>query len=522
MSERRLVGLLVVLAMSAVALADDWPQWRGPRRSGVAADSPALVDAFGEGGPKKVWESEPLHGPGGGGYGSVAVADGRAYVFADWGYNVPKEERIFEKGHLRNHGYLPDIPAELSKQIEAARTSEERKKLDRRAVNPWVETWLKKNITKETRKYRGAAQARLRAGEKAVPLDVLAKLTPIVDKPFPNQTTLETWFKNNDIDDATMREATKWVRKTTPLSKDFLVCLDAKTGKTLWKTEVPSRAGQTHEASGTPAVADGRVYAVTASSTVVCLDATTGRKVWEKTPFGKPTPVHSSVLVADGVVVVSANGTVGLDAQTGEALWKAKRLYANNSSPVAWASGGKTFALINSRQLTCLDIKSGEVAWKVPGGGSATPAIAGDYLAGLLRKKLVVYKLAAEKAEKLWTMAFKEDYASPVIFKDHVYAIGAPGGKKEGRAVCVELTTGKVKWDAPVPGAPNCASPLVADGKLVTYAKGELLLAKASPGAYAELARAKIGGNGWSSPALVDGKLFCRIVSKVFCYDLAK
>lgn len=44
-------------AMAAVA---DWNQWRGPLRNGVVLKSPALADSWGESGPVKVWESEPI------------------------------------------------------------------------------------------------------------------------------------------------------------------------------------------------------------------------------------------------------------------------------------------------------------------------------------------------------------------------------------------------------------------------------------------------------------------------------
>src|SRR5262245_54995660 len=52
----------------------DWPQWRGPFRDGF---SPAkgLLDQWPAGGPKVVWR-KPIKG----GYSSVSIANGRAYV----------------------------------------------------------------------------------------------------------------------------------------------------------------------------------------------------------------------------------------------------------------------------------------------------------------------------------------------------------------------------------------------------------------------------------------------------------
>ena len=64
--------------------SDEWPQWRGPDRTGVAHNSPPLASAWPDGGPKKVWEVHPAHvarGAYAGGHSCPVVAGGRAYMF---------------------------------------------------------------------------------------------------------------------------------------------------------------------------------------------------------------------------------------------------------------------------------------------------------------------------------------------------------------------------------------------------------------------------------------------------------
>src|SRR4051812_12411583 len=58
----------------ALARADDWPQWLGPKRDGVWREK-GVLDKFPKGGPKKVW-SEKV----GGGYAGPAVAGGKVFV----------------------------------------------------------------------------------------------------------------------------------------------------------------------------------------------------------------------------------------------------------------------------------------------------------------------------------------------------------------------------------------------------------------------------------------------------------
>jgi outer membrane protein assembly factor BamB len=70
----RVIALFAVLFSAPVAAADDWPQWMGPHRDGVWAET-GLLEQFPKGGPKKLW-SVPI----GGGYAGPAVVGDRVYV----------------------------------------------------------------------------------------------------------------------------------------------------------------------------------------------------------------------------------------------------------------------------------------------------------------------------------------------------------------------------------------------------------------------------------------------------------
>jgi len=70
----RTTAILALLLASAVARADDWPQWMGPNRDGVWAET-GIVEKFPAGGPKVMWKA-----PVGGGYSGPAVANGKVYV----------------------------------------------------------------------------------------------------------------------------------------------------------------------------------------------------------------------------------------------------------------------------------------------------------------------------------------------------------------------------------------------------------------------------------------------------------
>src|SRR4051812_11977128 len=90
---RYLAGFVLPLALST-SLQADWPQWRGPHRDGVDADSPPLVRELPEKGLKPLWLNKEVTREGrGDGWSSPVVAENRVYFF---GHNSgKKEEYVF-------------------------------------------------------------------------------------------------------------------------------------------------------------------------------------------------------------------------------------------------------------------------------------------------------------------------------------------------------------------------------------------------------------------------------------------
>src|SRR4051812_36358680 len=77
MSRCTLSLVLVCLATQTVK-ADDWPQWRGPDRTGVSKET-GLLKSWLEKGPKLLWETKGA----GGGFASVAISKGKIFTLGD-------------------------------------------------------------------------------------------------------------------------------------------------------------------------------------------------------------------------------------------------------------------------------------------------------------------------------------------------------------------------------------------------------------------------------------------------------
>ncbi|HVC93432.1 MAG TPA: PQQ-binding-like beta-propeller repeat protein [Pirellulales bacterium] len=71
---RPLPTLVLVLALTPIAIADDWPQWMGPGRDAVWAET-GIIDRLPPEGPKVLWRTAV-----GGGYAGPAVARGKVYL----------------------------------------------------------------------------------------------------------------------------------------------------------------------------------------------------------------------------------------------------------------------------------------------------------------------------------------------------------------------------------------------------------------------------------------------------------
>ena len=216
---------------------------------------------------------------------------------------------------------------------------------------------------------------------------------------------------------------------------DVLLCLDAATGKTLWKAVMQDR-GQSHQLhmhcplSG-PVAAEGKVYWLGSGGWVHCVDAATGRPLWQSrlgkvanavsawkeagkvmlSEAGRRLPgvnkccFNSCPAVADGVVACNdysdyagsrgngealCHGLAAFDANTGGELWSLPDAIGHITSPVVWTHKGKRYFIsAGPRRAVAVEPQSGKVVWEirapqvapsamaaeVPGGRMVTPAL---------------------------------------------------------------------------------------------------------------------------------------------------
>ena len=91
--KKSFVVLAAVLAVSSVAFAADWPQWHGPKRDNISTET-GLLASWPAGGPSLAWKVTDI----GGGFSSVSVVGDRIFTVGDFGESAFVEALSLKDG----------------------------------------------------------------------------------------------------------------------------------------------------------------------------------------------------------------------------------------------------------------------------------------------------------------------------------------------------------------------------------------------------------------------------------------
>jgi outer membrane protein assembly factor BamB len=346
-----------------------------------------------------------------------------------------------------------------------------------------------------------------------------------------------------------------------------VLCLDEKTGKTLWTREWNVDYQGISYAIGpraTPTVDGDRVYTVGASGVLLCLRSQTGEIVWRKDYVKDfktqiPTWGIAGAPVVDGERLIAIVGgqpdakVVAFDKMTGGEIWRA--LASNSeqgySQPLITQAGGlKQLIIWHPEAVVSLDPATGKQYWQQPfkvnlATNLATPVISGaQLLVSCFYNGSMLLELAGDKARMLWKGKSDSEINSdglhtvvntPVIDGDHIYGICSYGqfrclNRKTGERVweTMEVTKEKARW----------ASGFIVrheDRYFINNDRGELILAGLSPRGYEEIGRTalikptskpgnrrELGAVNWSHPAYANRRIFARNDEEIVSASLEK
>jgi outer membrane protein assembly factor BamB len=347
----------------------------------------------------------------------------------------------------------------------------------------------------------------------------------------------------------------------------YVLCLQSNDGKLLWK-QLASRGvepGRTHAwngfASASCATDGTHVYAFFGTPGLFCYDFD-GKLVW-KHSFGiftadtgwgtAATPFLFEDLVIqncdnDGPAALPAGhrpeeaapmALVALDKNTGKVRWRTERNQGKGwSTPLLLPRpDGRTDLVLNGPHgVWAYDPRTGQERWHCERQKGNEQALFGEPLPvfnhdllfaasgrpGPLQGIRLNGNGDSNKPQVVWELNGRggsRDVASPMLWENLLYL-----ADRTGVLSCYEAETGKLLFKERIGAKPICASPVAIRGKLLFVVEdGETLVLE--PGRKLKIVgrnRLHDDSEFRGSPAVVDGRLFLRSQTHLYCIGEGK
>lgn len=342
-------------------------------------------------------------------------------------------------------------------------------------------------------------------------------------------------------------------RLVEPKQVERVHAFDAQTGQPLWLYSYDCTYKISYEAGPRASVAidQGRAYSLGAMGHLVCLDARSGKVLWRKEPdrdYQLNVPIWgiaASPLVEGDLVIVQLGAKEGclaaFDKRSGEPRWQALSDRASYSAPIVIEQAGRRVLVCwTGDNVVGLNPANGQVYWRHEFKptrmviGIATPVVDGDrLLVTSFYDGSLMLKLASDApaVEQLWRRAGPDEQhtdglhsiiSTPLLLGDYVYGVDSYGELR-----CLRAASGERVWEDLTATPKNRWSNIhlvrSADERIWMFNElGELIIGRLSPRGFAEISRAKLieptrtqldrRGKGvcWSHPAYAGRHVFAR------------
>jgi len=292
-----------------------------------------------------------------------------------------------------------------------------------------------------------------------------------------------------------------------------------------------------------------------------CLDAKTGRVIWKKDLAAEYRTRRimwgfaAAPLIYGDLVILQIGGAgeaciIAFDKKAGAEKWTSVDDTSSYSAPVIIRQADTDVLVCWTKNfLVGLAPKTGRVHWKLRfeimkswAMSSATPIIEGNRLfisACYDGSMMVRLSSNALKANRLWrrrgvaygkTDALQCVHSTPVMFGGHIY-----GFDSRGEMRCLKSDTGDRVWEdlTVTPRGEKWGTAHMVQNAGTTWIfneQGEVIIAKLSPAGFKQISRAKliepthrmIGRKVcWSHPAFANRCIYARNDRELVCGDLS-
>ena len=398
------IGALGAAVWTSSTAAENWPQYRGPDRSGIVTEK-NLAATWPEKGPKELWRQ-----PTGIGFASPIGVDGKVYEFY--------------LGEGNTTDILEAFDAQTGKSL-----------------------WKQSVPTKYNQTFPGTRCTPLIDGDRIFTYGADAQLIARNLADGKQLWTVDVMKESGSVQRAA---GDNWGNSSSPLiegdsiyvqvreSGNAAVCIDKKDGKILWKSEAMDGGYASPVLAG---VAGKKQLLCFASKHLIALNPTTGKTLWILgADFETQYRINATMpIVHDGKVFLSCwynNQRCGLydlnklTAAGPEKVWEGKQITARFQAPIL--DNGYLYA--NSEGvLKCVRWADGKVMWTSPnidkllGFGGTMVRFGGDKLICLNSEigGLNLIKATPEGMEKITTLKRfvqgNQIWATPLVYNGKLY-----------------------------------------------------------------------------------------------------
>jgi len=361
-----LAALTTLTAVAQTARPGEWPQWRGPDRTGLSRET-GLLKTWPAEGPRLVWKAGNL----GLGYTTPSVAAGKVFGMGNRGPN----ETVWALDAATGQDAW-------STPIASARTVD---RGDGSRGTPTVD---------------GANIYALGVGGDLVCLETASgKLKWRKSLVTDFGGSMPGWgYSESPLVDGDKVIVTPGGRAAT------LVALNKNTGEVAWKSQVPEGDAAHYSSAIAANVAGQRQYIQFLRGGVVGVDARDGKFLWRYKEPANGTANCSTPIFRDNMVfAASAYGTggglakltAGPEGATATQVYFTKQMQNHHGGMVL--VGDHLYGFDNAN-LTCLNFLTGELAWSNRSVGKGSVAYADGHLYARSERGAVALVEATPKA----------------------------------------------------------------------------------------------------------------------------
>ena len=317
-----------------------------------------------------------------------------------------------------------------------------------------------------------------------------------------------------------------------------VLCFGTGDGRMLWQRDFPSKRFPKHNyntfATSSPATDEHRVYVswnTPESSALMAFDHA-GTLVWKKDlgPYKSQHGGGSSPIVYEDAVILANEQDGGsfllaVDAATGKTRWQTARKTVETaySTPCVYApKDGKAALIFNSEAhgISGIDPITGAVLWEYANAfdkrSVSSPVVAGNLIIGSCGSggggNYVVAVRPGDPAknrepELAYSLKRSAAYVPTSVFAGGRLFVWSDAGIVS----CLDAATGEVKWQERA-GGNFFSSPVWVDGRLFCVStRGEVVVVEASD-RFQVLARNQLGEQTHSTPAIAGGRMYIHTV----------